>query len=70
MTFFLSHLSKGELNANPASVLVCAAKKTLLNVEFPLKKIIGNFLLIRHDFNSLLGQGSISGKVGCGKQEE
>lgn len=47
----MSHWSQGKLKANPVSVPVYGAKKTLLNVEFPLKRIIGNFLLIRHDFN-------------------
>lgn len=48
---FLSDLSQEKLKVNPVSVPVPGAKKTLLNVEFPLKKIIGHVLLIRHDFN-------------------
>lgn len=50
--FFLGSVVAGKAwrkNANPASIPVSVAKKTLLNVEFSLKKIIGNFQLIRHD---------------------
>lgn len=41
MTFFLG--LKAYLAANPLSIPACGAKKTLLNVEFPLKKIIGKY---------------------------